>query len=110
MSIAFVLAVVTASVPKNVLFAVFSGLADHISNQDELAQHLADSEVVVLMRERTPFPESLLTRLPTLRLLVTTGMHNAAIDLAAAERQGITVCGTIGGVRICVQVCGTIRF
>src|SRR5437763_9741159 len=33
-SIAFVLAVVTSSVPKNVLFKVFSGLANHISNTE----------------------------------------------------------------------------
>jgi phosphoglycerate dehydrogenase-like enzyme len=71
-------------------------LAQHISDPDELVQRLADSEVVVLMRERTPFPESLLSRLPALRLLVTTGMHNAAVDLAAAGRLGITVCGTTG--------------
>ena len=46
------------------------------------------------MRERTPFPASLLERLPRLRLLVTTGMRNAAIDVAAARARGITVCGT----------------
>ncbi len=46
------------------------------------------------MRERTPFPASLLERLPALKLLVTTGRGNAAIDLQAAERRGVTVCGT----------------
>jgi len=49
------------------------------------------------MRERTPFPRSLLERLPTLRLLTTTGMRNAAIDLQAATDCGVVVCGT-GGV------------
>jgi phosphoglycerate dehydrogenase-like enzyme len=68
----------------------------HISDPAELVRQLADSEVVVVMRERTPFPESLLSQLPTLRLLVTTGTGNAAIDLAAAKRQGVTVCGTTG--------------
>ena len=48
------------------------------------------------MRERTAFPARVLRRLPTLRLLVTTGMANAAIDLAAARERGITVCGTSG--------------
>jgi phosphoglycerate dehydrogenase-like enzyme len=46
------------------------------------------------MRERTPFPRSLLARLPDLRLLITTGARNAAIDVAAARELGIAVCGT----------------
>ncbi len=51
-------------------------------------------QVIAAMRERTPFPRRLLERLPELSLLVTTGMWNAAIDLAAAKDLGITVCGT----------------
>jgi len=58
---------------------------------------LAGAEVVVAMRERTPFDAATLAALPDLRLLVTTGAANAAIDLAAARRCGITVCGTPGG-------------
>jgi len=50
--------------------------------------------VVVAMRERTPFPAHVLDQLPALRLLVTTGKGNAAIDVAAAERRGVMVCGT----------------
>src|SRR4051794_10532908 len=46
------------------------------------------------MRERTPFPRSLLERLPDLRLLVTTGAKNASIDVAAAVERGVLVCGT----------------
>jgi phosphoglycerate dehydrogenase-like enzyme len=46
------------------------------------------------MRERTPFGADLLARLPRLRLLVTTGMANASIDLAAARERGVVVCGT----------------
>jgi phosphoglycerate dehydrogenase-like enzyme len=52
--------------------------------------------VIAAMRERTPFPAALLDRLPRLRLLVTTGMRNASIDLAAAHRRGVVVCGTGG--------------
>jgi phosphoglycerate dehydrogenase-like enzyme len=48
------------------------------------------------MRERTPFPRALLERLPRLRLLVTTGMRNASIDLVAARERGVVVCGTPG--------------
>jgi phosphoglycerate dehydrogenase-like enzyme len=46
------------------------------------------------MRERTAFGRSLLARLPDLRLLVTTGMANASIDLQAAADHGVVVCGT----------------
>jgi phosphoglycerate dehydrogenase-like enzyme len=68
----------------------------HIVDHDELVRQLAAFEVVVAMRERTPFPAALLTRLPALKLLVTTGMRNAAIDLAAARDTGVLVCGTGG--------------
>lgn len=61
---------------------------------DELVAALAGSEVVVAMRERTTFDRALLERLPDLRLLVTTGMKNAAIDVAAARERGVLVSGT----------------
>lgn len=60
----------------------------------ELLQRLEGAEVIVAMRERTPFTASLLEDLPCLRLLVTTAMVNASIDLDAARRLGIAVCGT----------------
>ena len=61
---------------------------------DALVDVLAGADVVVAMRERTPFDAELLERLPALRLLVTTGASNASIDVAAATRLGVTVCGT----------------
>jgi phosphoglycerate dehydrogenase-like enzyme len=66
----------------------------HIADEDELARRLHVFDIVVAMRERTPFPASLFARLPNLRLLVTSGMRNAAIDLAAASAHSVTVCGT----------------
>ncbi|MGW7023793.1 D-2-hydroxyacid dehydrogenase family protein [Streptomyces decoyicus] len=63
-------------------------------SEDEVIAAIGDCEIVVAMRERTPFPASLLARLPRLRLLITSGMRNAAIDLEAAARHGVTVCGT----------------
>ncbi|MFF4952730.1 D-2-hydroxyacid dehydrogenase family protein [Streptomyces chattanoogensis] len=63
-------------------------------SEDEVVEAIGDCEIVVAMRERTPFPASLLARLPRLRLLITSGMRNASIDLAAAARHGVTVCGT----------------
>lgn len=66
----------------------------HIADADELAEALGPCDAIILMRERTPFPATLIERLPNLRLLVTTGGRNASIDLAACRERGITVCGT----------------
>ena len=68
-------------------------LTEHLVG-DPLIETLADVEVVVAMRERTAFPAEVIDRLPALRLLVTTGMGNVAIDIPAAERAGVVVCGT----------------
>src|SRR6266850_2590710 len=70
---------------------------DHLSDLSALAERLREFEIVTCMRERTPFQRDLLSRLPNLRLLVTTGMRNAAIDLEAARDFGVIVCGTAGG-------------
>ncbi len=69
---------------------------EHISRTDALVRVLESFDVVVAMRERTAFDADRLARLPNLRLLVTTGLGNAAIDLAAAGERGVTVCGTGG--------------
>lgn len=68
-------------------------VAEHLTG-DALTDRLADREMVVAMRERTPFPRAVLERLPALRMLVTTGMRNASIDLRAAKDLGIVVTGT----------------
>ena len=70
----------------------------HIDGEDQLVAELAPYEIVVAMRERAPFPRSVLERLDNLKLLVTTGPRNAAIDVAAAREAGIMVCGTGGDV------------
>lgn len=70
--------------------------SDHLVSEDALAERLADFDVVMGMRERTPFPRTLLERLPRLRLLVTTGRRNASFDIEAATDLGIVVCGTDG--------------
>jgi phosphoglycerate dehydrogenase-like enzyme len=59
-----------------------------------LVNTLAPFTVVCAMRERTPLPAEVLGLLPALRLIVTTGMQNASIDIAAARERGIVVCGT----------------
>ncbi|MEU8416260.1 D-2-hydroxyacid dehydrogenase family protein [Amycolatopsis japonica] len=60
----------------------------------DVVGRLRDFEVVVAMRERTRFPAEVLDRLPALRLLVSTGHRNAAIDVAAARRNGVVVSST----------------
>ncbi|WP_374446665.1 D-2-hydroxyacid dehydrogenase family protein [Stella sp.] len=67
---------------------------EHVADEGAVAQMLADFDVVCIMRERTPFRRGLVERLPRLKLLVTTGMRNAAVDLEALAERGVTVCGT----------------
>src|SRR5581483_5066181 len=83
-----------SSVASDTEISVFK---DHLFDQDAIVDRLKDFPIVVSMRERTPFQRPLLERLPKLKLLVTTGMRNAAIDVAAATDLSITVCGT-GGI------------
>jgi len=67
------------------------------ASQDAAAEALAGFDVIAIMRERTPFPRALLERLPNLKLLVTTGLRNASVDVATCKERGITVCGTPSG-------------
>jgi phosphoglycerate dehydrogenase-like enzyme len=69
-------------------------LQERVADEGDLATRIGDCEIVVIMRERTPFTRSLFAQLPNLKLLVTSGMRNAAIDLAAARDHAVTVCGT----------------
>lgn len=84
-------------------FAEWSRLADRIRprfvtiylpDEETVAEQVGNADILIVMRERTPITRSLLARLPRLRLLITSGMRNAAIDLAACRERGITVCGT----------------
>ncbi|MGH8915368.1 MAG: D-2-hydroxyacid dehydrogenase family protein [Acidimicrobiia bacterium] len=68
--------------------------AEHIADREQLLSRLAGFEVVVVMRERTPFPREVLEGLPGLKLVVTTGAANASIDLKTAHQLGIIVSGT----------------
>ncbi|KAG5647650.1 hypothetical protein DXG03_009003 [Asterophora parasitica] len=68
-----------------------------IADEDKLAQRLKDYEIICAMRERTKFPASLLGKLPKLRLIATTGVRNAGIDIGYARANGIVVSGTGAG-------------
>ncbi|MFB7935694.1 D-2-hydroxyacid dehydrogenase family protein [Streptomyces sp. NPDC056049] len=72
-------------------------LREHLTDRDALVAAVGDCEILVVMRERTPLDAALLDRLPRLRLVVTSGLRNASIDLAACRERGITVCGTASG-------------
>ncbi|KFE52676.1 D-2-hydroxyacid dehydrogenase family protein [Pseudomonas syringae] len=64
------------------------------ADTDSMAARLQSFDVICVMRERSSFDEALLSQLPHLKLLVTGGMRNAAIDVKAAGKLGIQVCGT----------------
>jgi phosphoglycerate dehydrogenase-like enzyme len=90
-----------SNLPADTVVEVFR---DHLTDEAAIAQRLQSFDVVMAMRERTPFPRTLLERLPNLKLLVTAGMRNAAIDLAAATELGILVCGTSGSSRSTMEL------
>lgn len=79
------------AVARDVEIEVFN---DHISDEDGIAARLRDFEIVVIMRERTLFTRTLFEKLPNLKLLVTSGMRNRGIDMAAAADHGVFVSGT----------------
>ncbi|HEY8000200.1 MAG TPA: D-2-hydroxyacid dehydrogenase family protein [Pseudolabrys sp.] len=80
-----------SSVSKDVNFKVFT---EGLGAQDKVIAALKDCVVVCLMRERTLFGKDVIDALPNLKLIVTSGMRNAAIDVNAAAAHGIPVCGT----------------
>ena len=72
-------------------FKVFN---DSFMNEKEAIVELEDFETLFIMRERTPITKSLIEALPKLKYIMTSGMRNKAIDLEAAKKKNITVCGT----------------
>jgi phosphoglycerate dehydrogenase-like enzyme len=63
-------------------------------DDDAVIRALKDFTIVSAMRERTRFSRKVIEGLPNLKLLITTGMRNASIDLKAAAERGVKVCGT----------------
>jgi D-3-phosphoglycerate dehydrogenase len=66
----------------------------HLGSAENVIKALQGFQIVCAMRERTAFPRAVIEKLPDLKLLITTGMRNASIDMAAAADHGVTVCGT----------------
>jgi len=79
---------------SNAKFADFQFFPHHHASETELVADLQEFTAIGIMRERTRFPKHIIDQLPNLKLIVTSGMKNAAIDLKAATDQGIVVCGT----------------
>jgi phosphoglycerate dehydrogenase-like enzyme len=79
--------------PPHVSVTVFN---DHVEDE-KLVERLKPFHVLVVTRERTKLPRSLVARLPNLKLVVTAGMRNLGIDLAACREHGVLVCGTGSG-------------
>lgn len=71
-----------------------TALHQHYADQDALVAQIAEADILVVMRERTPLTAELIGRLPKLKLVVTSGMRNASIDLHACAERYIAVCGT----------------
>jgi phosphoglycerate dehydrogenase-like enzyme len=67
---------------------------EHLGSADKVVAALQGFAIICAMRERTAFPRAVIEALPDLKLLVTTGMRNASIDLEAAKAHGVVVCGT----------------
>ena len=67
---------------------------DHLADENAIADRLANYEIVMVMRERTPFPRSLIEKLPKLEHIVSSGMRNLSIDVGAAIENGVICSGT----------------
>jgi phosphoglycerate dehydrogenase-like enzyme len=80
-----------STLARDIKLKVFN---EHLRGAENVVKALADFEIICAMRERTPFPRAVIEKLPKLKLLITTGMRNASIDVAAAKERGIAVCGT----------------
>lgn len=80
-----------SKVSKDVELKVFN---KPFASQDEAIKALQGFEIIVGMRERTPFPRAVLEALPSLKLLITTGARNNAFDIKFATERGIVVSGT----------------
>ena len=72
----------------------FKVFHEPFADEKEAIVELEDFEALFIMRERTPITKSLIDSLPKLKYLMTSGMRNKAIDLEAAKKKNIIVCGT----------------
>lgn len=80
-----------SAINKLAEIAVFN---DHLSAKEEVIKRLKPFQVIAVMRERTPLTREILSQLPNLKLIISTGERNASIDIKAAEEFGIAISPT----------------
>jgi phosphoglycerate dehydrogenase-like enzyme len=80
-----------SSVAQRAEITVFT---DHVAGTPGVVERLLPFDIVCVMRERTPLPREVLERLPKLKLIASTGLSNASIDVAAAAERGIAIAST----------------
>ncbi len=68
--------------------------SDPFENEADTLEKLLDFEALLIMRERTPITKNLIKNLTNLKFIITSGLRNKSIDLDAAKKRGIIVCGT----------------
>ena len=72
-------------------FTIFN---EPFQNELETVEALKKFEALFIMRERTKITKSLISNLPNLKFIMTSGTRNKAIDLDATKEKKILVCGT----------------
>src|ERR1700743_147058 len=90
----FDIATEIADWPRNADRVEVTAFTEPFPSTEAAASALKDFEIICAMRERTAFPRQLIEALPKLKLLITSGLKNAAFDMEAAKERGIVVCGT----------------
>ncbi|WWC68765.1 uncharacterized protein I206_102699 [Kwoniella pini CBS 10737] len=86
----------TSNLPSNLDITVYNDTILPVPDPQPLIDRLKPYEILVTMRERTPLPAKIIDSLPNLKLILTTGLRNRGIDIAAAKKRGIQVAGTPG--------------
>jgi D-3-phosphoglycerate dehydrogenase len=72
-------------------FKIFS---EPFEDEADTLEKLADFEALLIMRERTPMPKNIINNLSKLKFIITSGIRNNSIDLEAAKKKKVIVCGT----------------
>ena len=72
-------------------FKIFS---EPFTDEADVLEQLADYEALLIMRERTPITKNIIENLTKLKFIITSGLRNKAIDIGAAKKRKIIVCGT----------------
>ncbi len=68
--------------------------SEPFADESEVLEQLADFEALLVMRERTPMTKNIIDNLTKLKFIITSGSRNKSIDLDAAKKRKIIVCGT----------------